>query len=138
MDVNPHTLLVQGLYASPVAVELRPDCGGVIVTWTFATDVLRAFPGRFPQVMALVRQFMEPRSVLLAHDYWPNELAESNPLAPDSPLSGWVDQDGAVLVRQSADQFIAQYRVVSRSAVRAIEAAYPRFLPASEPAPAKT
>lgn len=133
MDVHPHTLLVQGLYASPVHVELRPDAGGVIVTWTFATDVLRAFPGRFPQVASLVRQFMEPRSILLAHDYWPTEFVASDPLVPDSPLSGWVDQDGAILVRRDADHFIAQYRVVSRSCVRALEQRFPRYPPAAEP-----
>ena len=127
MDVHPHSLLVQGLYASPVRVELRPDAGGAIVTWTFATDVLRAFPGRFPQVASLIRQFMEPRSVLLAHDFWPSEFTSSNPLVPDSPLSGWVDLDGQILVRQDADHFVAQYRVVSRTCVRALEQQFPRF-----------
>ena len=123
MDVHPRKLM-DALFASAVTLEERPDAGGVLVTWRFQTDVLRAMHGSVAQSTAIIRQFLAPRSVLLAQDFW---RREADPLVVDSPLSGWVDQDGAILWRTSPDWFESHYRVVSRSYEQALEARFPRL-----------
>lgn len=131
MDLNvSHRLLMDALFASPVELQELETGHGVLVTWHFSADVLKALRSTPGQTAAIIRQFFEPRAIALAQVFWTRNdgrgpKLSDDPLAPDSTLSGWCDVDGAVLFRTERGAWTACYRVVSRAHHEAFEAQFP-------------
>lgn len=129
LDVS-HRALMDALFASPIEITELEQGPGVLVTWRFSTDVLRALRSTPGQTAAIVRQFFAPRAVALAQTFWirndgRGRREDDDPLMPDSRLSGWLDVDGTVLWRTSPEGWQASYRIVSRAYHEQFEKQFP-------------